>query len=197
MLGRHSRRVMVLKIALPSMAALFAGIAVALPKLGSVARMKLALPRIKGADGLSFTMDKGAFLGQGDDGAVFNVKIAAGLENKNSPDIEFTGINGEITMKDQRSVRVSSQRGKYAKDAGEFEMRGSVRISDQEDNRLFSDQAKVDIKTMEVSGKGPVAAMTDFGQIIGEGFSFKRGERYEFFGRINGRVNANRIEKSP
>ncbi|MDR1009074.1 MAG: LPS export ABC transporter periplasmic protein LptC [Rickettsiales bacterium] len=194
-LAGHSRAVFLLKILLPSVAALFVGIALVLPRFASRVRVKVSIPKITGVADISFTMEEGSFRGQGDDGAVFSANMKTGFEAKAAPVVEFTRIEGNITLKDASRIDISARAGKFFKDKKLFEMRGSVRISDDAGSKMTTEEANVDVATSEIYGASPVVATTDFGQIIGEGFSFKRGEKYVFTGRVNGRVDSGKISK--
>ena len=64
-----------LKIALPSIVAIFLGIIILAPELNEIKSIKIDVPKLESADKISFTMDNSSFYGQGNNGMMFSLKI--------------------------------------------------------------------------------------------------------------------------
>ena len=73
--------------------------------------------------------------------------------------------------------------------------KSNIVITDSDDNKVYTDEAIVNIDDMSVSGDKPIRAFTNFGQINGQGFNFKQNEKYSFFGKVSGNIDTAKIEK--
>ena len=192
----HSRIVFLLKIALPSITALFLGVVVLIPQIDEkIKNIKIDIPSIDTTDKISFTMDNGNFYGQGEDGAVFSLNLENFKEDRENMVMLFSKITAKIFLKDGSWINVSTDKGNYIKKDNLFFMNGNIVITDSDDNKVYTDEAIVNIDDMSVSGDKPIRAFTNFGQINGQGFNFKQNEKYSFFGKVSGNIDTAKIEK--
>ena len=192
----HSRVVFLLKIALPSVAALFLGAIFIVPRvMDEVKQIKIGMPSLDTTSDVSFYMDDGRFYGQGDDGSVFSVNTENFKENRADSSMLFNKINGKIFFKNGNWIELITDKGNYKKQSDLFFMDGNIVITDSDDNRMLTDEAVVNVKNMSVFGRKPVKAITSFGVIDGEGFDFKRDEKYVFTGKISGKIDTAKFQK--
>lgn len=193
----HSRVVFLLKIALPSLIALFLGMVVLVPVIDDkIKTIKISMPSLESTDKISFNMDNGDFYGQGDDGSLFSVNISNFKEDKEKEVMTFTKIKGKVFLKDGGWIDISTDDGNYKRTKDLFSMRGNIFLFDDEDNRLYTDKADVDLKNMTISGDEKIRAVTSFGEIESEGFLFKKNDVYQFLGKVKGNIDTSKIEKS-
>ena len=75
-------------------------------------------------------------------------------------------------------------------------MQGNIYLFDSDDNKIYTDKANVNLKDMSVSGDEKIRAITNFGEIESDGFYFKKNETYHFLGKVKGKIDTSKIEKS-
>ena len=193
----HSRVVFLLKIALPSMIALFLGMIVLVPAIDEkIKTIKISMPSLESTDKISFNMDNGDFYGQGDNGSLFSVNVSNFKEDKEKETMLFTQIKGKLFLKDGGWIDISTDDGNYKKTKDLFSMRGNIFLFDDENNRIYTEKADVHLKDMTVSGDEKIRAVTNFGEIESEGFYFKKNDVYKFLGKVKGNIDTSKIEKS-
>ena len=193
----HSRVVFLLKIALPSFIALFLGMVVLVPVIDDkIKTIKIAMPSLESTDKISFDMDNGDFYGQGDNDTLFSVNVSNFKENKDDQVMLFKQIKGKIFLKDGSWIDISTDDGNYKKTNNIFSMQGNIYLFDSDDNKIYTDKANVNLKDMSVSGDEKIRAITNFGEIESDGFYFKKNETYHFLGKVKGKIDTSKIEKS-
>ena len=96
----HSRLVFLLKIALPSIVAVFLGIIILTPQLNEIKKIKIDIPKLESSDKISFTMDNSSFYGQGDNGMMYSVNIKNFQENRVDDLMYFSNIDAKLFFKD-------------------------------------------------------------------------------------------------
>ena len=90
----------------------------------------------------------------------------------------FKKINGKIFLSDGSWIDISTDNGNYKKTDNKFLMTGNIFIYDNEENKVYSDEAVVNLKAMSVYGSKPIRAITSFGEIESQGFDFKKNDKY-------------------
>ncbi len=192
----HSRVVLLLKIALPSITALFVGTIILLPKIDEkISNIEIDIPTLDTKNNISFTMDNGEFYGQGDNGSIFSINIKNFSENRKNMIMLFDTIEAKIFLKDASWIEVETQKGNYKSNKREFIMTGNTSVTDSDNNQLNTTEAIMNIKDMSVYGNEDVKATTPFGNIEGEGFNFKKNDKYIFKGKIKALIDTSKIEK--
>ncbi len=193
----HSRVVFLLKIALPSFIALFLSMLILSPAIDDkIKSIKISMPKLETTDEISFRLDDADFYGQGENDTLFSVNIKNFNENKENQAMYFSKINGKIFLKDGSWIDLSTDSGEYKKSNNIFSMSGNILLSDSDNNKVFTNKADVHLKDMAVSGDEKIHAITDFGEIEGDGFYFKKNDTYRFLGKVKGRIDTSKIEKS-
>ncbi len=193
----HSRIVFLLKIALPSFIALFIGMTILVPVIDDkIKTIKISMPSLESTDKISFDVDNAAFYGQGEDDTLFSVSISNFKEDKENQTMSFKKVKGKIFLKDSSWIDISTDDGNYEKSNNMFSMRGNIYLFDSDDNKVYTGKADINLKDMSVSGDENIKAFTNFGEIESDGFYFKKNETYHFLGKVKGRIDISKIEKS-
>ena len=193
----HSRVVFLLKIALPSITALFIGMVILVPVIDDkIKTIKISMPSLESTDKVSFDVDNASFYGQGENDTLFSVTVSNFKEDKQEQAVFFKQIKGKIFLKDGGWVDISTNDGDYKKSKNLFSMRGNISLLDSDKNEVYTEKADVNLKDMSVSGDEKITAITNFGNIESEGFYFKKNDVYRFLGKIKGVIDTSKIEKS-
>ena len=112
----HSRVVFLLKLALPSIIALFLGLIIVVPQfIDEVKKFKIDMPTIDTTSNVSFTMDNGTFYGQGEKDSLFSLKVENFKEKRDDMSMLFKKINGKIFLSDGSWIDISTDNGNYKK----------------------------------------------------------------------------------
>ena len=189
----HSRVVFLLKIALPSIVALFLSIIILAPELNEIKNIKIDIPTLESSDKISFTMDKGAFYGQGSDGMTFSLNVDKFQENRVDNLILLSKITGKLFLKNSNWIDLKSDNGTYIKKDNNLILDGNIYLIDNQNNEVFTDSAVVNLDNNSVKGDKPIMANTNFGTIVGEGFDFKQYEKYNFLGKVNAVIDMDKL----
>jgi hypothetical protein len=190
----HSRVVFVLKAALPSAVALFLGAMLIAPEFDELRKIKIDVPKLESADKISFTMDNGTFYGQGNDGMVFSLTIDNFKENRVDDIMMFSKISGKVFLKDASWLDIKTTEGQYANRDKLVTMTGDVKFSDDQGSKVETSEAIIDLESAEVRGTAPIRASTQFGTVAGDGFAFKRNEKYIFTGRVRAVIDSSKLK---
>lgn len=191
----HSRVVFLLKIALPSMVAVFLGVLFLAPKLKEINTINFDIPKLESTDKISFTMEKGTFYGQGDNDMIFSINLDNFQENRVDNLMIFLDVEAKIFLKDATWFELLAKKADYTKADDKMILVGNVNMIDNEDNKILTEEVMVDLNSMEIIGNKPVTATTHFGKIEGEGFHFKRNDSYIFTGKIKAFINPDKLKK--
>jgi hypothetical protein len=190
----YSRIVFILKVALPSAVALCVGILLLAPEFDEIRKIKIDIPKLESADKISFTMDNGTFYGQGNDGMVFSLSVENFEENRVDNVMTFTKIEGKVYLKDASWLDIKTGEGNYMRLDKLVKLTGNVRLTDDQNNRVDTEAAVIDLENSEVRGDTPIRADTQFGKIRGEGFAFKRNEKYIFTGKVHAIIDSSKLK---
>ncbi|MCL2439977.1 MAG: hypothetical protein FWD15_05735 [Alphaproteobacteria bacterium] len=189
----YSRRVFILKFALPIVAGVFIALILILPHFSQIAKVRLSIPKLDGIENMNFTIKNSNIRGIGDDGSVFSARISQGIEAHMSPEVHFTEITGRFSRGKDRWFDVFATAGTFHKDKKVFHITGTAKITDSEGNTFITTNATVDAGTSRAFGNDPITAHTPFGDLVADGFNFIQGKEYVFFGRTNGRIEPDRF----
>ncbi|MBD5405462.1 LPS export ABC transporter periplasmic protein LptC [bacterium] len=189
----HSRLVFLLKIALPSIVAVFLGIIILTPQLNEIKKIKIDIPKLESSDKISFTMDNSSFYGQGDNGMMYSVNIKNFQENRVDDLMYFSNIDAKLFFKDASWINLTTDKGTYTKKDGNMLLSGNIYLVDNDNNEVFTDEAIIKLNSSEVEGSKPIKANTYFGVINGEGFNFKKDDKYIFNGKIKANIDTNKL----
>lgn len=187
--------VFLLKIALPSIVAIFLGIIILTPQLNEFKKIKIDVPKLESADKISFTMDNSSFYGQGDDDMTFSINVKNFKENRVDNLMYFSDITAKLFLKDASWFDLSSNKGTYFKKENNILLNGNIYLVDNHNNEMFTDEAMVKLNSSEIEGNKSIKANTYFGTISGDGFNFKKNEKYIFTGKINASIDTDKLSK--
>jgi len=188
-LSHRSRIVFILKIALPSAAALIFGIMIIIPGIENIKKTTLHIPKVDPRSGISFILNQGNFLSRGDDGTIFDVKTKRLIEAKSNGELLFEGVRAIANFENGGWINVFSDKGVFHRERRRIDMDGNLHLVDSDGNRATTISANVDLVSSVVTGNDPIMIETGFGYIVGEGFNFEYDTRYEVKGRINAKIN--------
>lgn len=178
--------VYLLKIALPSIAALVFGALLLIPAFKSIKSSGFVMPKFDAKNDVSFMLDEGNFLGRGDKGVKFEVRAKRLVENKGK-NFAVEDVSARATFADGGWVRLYSDSGEFAGGRKVISLRGGVRVVDSDGNRATTSEAIVELDADTISGSEPILAETPFGYMVGEGFFMRYGEVYRMLGRVTAR----------
>ena len=140
----HSRVVFLLKIALPSITALFIGMVILVPVIDDkIKTIKISMPSLESTDKVSFDVDNASFYGQGENDTLFSVTVSNFKEDKQEQAVFFKQIKGKIFLKDGGWVDISTNDGDYKKSKNLFSMRGNISLLDSDKNEVYTEKADV------------------------------------------------------
>ncbi len=192
----HSRIIFLLKIAIPSIIALFIGTIIIIPQIDNrINTIEIGLPTLDTENNISFTMDNGSFYGEGQDGTIFSINIENFQEDKSDMNMFFNEIQAKIFLKNTNWIEIATQKGTYKNNNKLFIMKGDIIINDNDNNTMLTDEATLDTNKISISGDKEINANTTFGNINAEGFHFIKDDKYIFKGKIKGTINTSKIEK--
>jgi len=106
----------------------------------------------------------------------------------------FSDISGRLIRPDESWMDISGRDGMYDKNLKKFLLSGDVEVNDGDDIKIQTNKAEVDIDANTVAGNMPVKASTPFGFVTGASYKFVKDDTYRFFGRVEGRINSDKLE---
>ena len=184
----HSRIVFLLKIAIPSIVAIFLSVMIILPELNNeMKRIKFALPSINTIKQISFDLDNGKFYGESKNNIIYSININKIIEsNKNT---QFSDITGNIFFPNNKIVNFMTSKGIYKKVSNKFIMNNNIHIYDDINNKIYTDEAIINLDNMDISGNKKIKFISNIGIVEGNGFEIKDQTLYKFKGSIKGNIN--------
>jgi len=119
-----------------------------------------------GVDGTRVTMQRPRLSGYRNDGRAYLVNADKAIQDVSKPTlVELRGIDAELAMADNKSVRLTAESGFYDNTKEHMDVSNNVRIkSEQYDVRLSS--ASIDFKTGRYASSDPVTIVTRNGTTI-------------------------------
>ena len=193
-LNPYSRFVFLLKFLIPFAAAAFVAAILIVPNVGRIAELRIDMPKLDTERGITFNISGGRITGQGENGMMFELEVGDFTENKSTGIMSFVQIAGRIFGKDDSWLDLRGSKGEYDQGAFRFALSGDVRMLDDRENRIFTEEAVVDIRAKSVEGAAAVRAITPFGVVEGAGYRFVKDGSYEFFGRVKGSVDTDKLK---
>jgi len=186
--GRHAGAVRVLRWALPALAALMIGVAVAWPQLigggaGSIAPV-LAPEQFDGIDVMR--MNNPRYVGRTSDAEPFEVSAASARLDPARPDrIHLEQVAADIARAGKRDIRVLAGTGLYDREAEDVDLSGGVELTTSDGYRFETPRVLLDLERGRALGRQPIAGAGPGGTIEAERFEFQNGgERLRFMGRV-------------
>lgn len=173
-LTSHSRLITWLKIALPSIAAIFIFMILLIPRL-SENKNKLKLSTNKIATSIeAMTIENARFLGVNTKGQPFTLNITHAVEvEKNAEKIEFENPVADITFEHEKWLNLNSKRGVFQKNKDLLTLSDDVLVLHADGYSFTSDKINIDIKRKQLFSDVPVTSKAPIGDIKATGgFNF-------------------------
>ena len=192
-LNPYSRVVFLMKVIIPVVAFGLFSFVMIFPNLSRI-KVQINVPRLDKENDISFSIHEGRISGQGAKGETFEVTASDFRENNKESTMLFSDISGRVVRPDDSWMDISGRDGLYDKNLKKFLLTGNVEVNDGDDVKIQTDKAEVDIGANTVTGDLPVKASTPFGFVTGASYKFIKDDAYKFFGRVEGRINSDKLE---
>jgi lipopolysaccharide export system protein LptC len=157
---RHSRRVRVLRVAIPvGVAVAVLGVLVAttwLKPLRVLAKMPIDIGHLV-VSGTKITMQQPRLAGFTNDGRHYDLTAQAAAQDLTKPDvIELQGIRANVEMQDKISYEVTAQNGVYNSRTEMLVLQNNVVVISSDGNRARLNEAAIDIRGSKMISEKPV-----------------------------------------
>jgi lipopolysaccharide export system protein LptC len=171
---RHSRRVRLLRIAIPSAIALIGGVIFAMTYLNP-ARLFSRIPTDFGSlvvSGTKITMQAPRLAGVTRDSRPYELTARAAAQDLTKPDvIELTDIRAKLGMQDGTTVDLSARDGVYNSKTEMLKLNNDIVVTSSAGYRALLSEAVVDVRKGHIVSEKPVVVRS-----------------------VRGTINANRME---
>ena len=192
-LRNSTRMVRVLRYALPAIAALLIGLAIAWPQFigggaGLIAPM-LAPGQIESGD--LMRMHNPRYVGQTGDAEPFEVTAASATMDPAQPDrIQLDQLVADIATAGTREVHLLAASGIYDRASENVDLAGGIEVTTSDGYRFETPSAMVNLERGRVVGREPIAGSGPSGTIAAERFEFRNGgDLLRFNGRVRVTLN--------
>lgn len=183
-LARWSRFVNVMKVLLPTLAAVLLGLVMAWPRLAQDDnRFQVGFAKLAPKDVESLTMVNARYFGVDDDNKPFAVSAEQATQVKQdqialqTPKADFTSSGGA-------NVVVDADTGTYFQQSKLLELRGNVSIYHDAGYELHTEAAMIDLGRNSATGDRPVNGHGPQGNIQSQGFELRdKGHEVVFTGK--------------
>jgi len=192
-LNPYSRIVFLLKIIIPVAAVSLFAFVMIWPSVSGL-KVKVNVPKLDKANDITFTVSEGRVAGQGAKGEKFEITASDFRENRKDETMFFKDLSGRLIRPDESWLDISGRDGIYNRSLQKFVLAGNVRVVDGDSMEIQTDKAEVDIDANTVEGNVPVRASTPFGFITGSAYKFVKDDTYRFLGRVEGRIDSDKLE---
>ncbi len=180
---RNTRRVRMLRYALPSVAVLL----VAVMFLSGLRSPLDFLPEGVNLDGLSFdgervTMEGPHLTGFGNDGKGYDVRAERAVHVVTNPKVlELFEISGEMTEVTGRRTRLTADRGHFDGNQEFMTLSDGIEIDMDGGYRVFLDNADVDMAAGTVTTSDPVRILANGAELTADSLNITDGGKYLLF----------------
>lgn len=172
---RHTRRVRLLRVALPAIAAVLT-----VSMFISFAKLPLGIGDLTlgqvGVDGSTVTMAHPSLSGYGNRGTSYEVTAERALQDLNTPDVvRLESLVGRMEREDGTWTRLEARNGTYDSADETLRLENDIVIVTHDDRRVYLEDADVDLTTQNVVTDRSVRVETPDSRISGEGLEIVRG----------------------
>jgi lipopolysaccharide export system protein LptC len=189
----YGRVVRVLRYALPAIAVLLIGLAIAWPQFigggaGLIAPM-LAPGQIEGGDVMR--MHNPRYVGQTGDAEPFEVTAATASMDPAQPNrIHLDQLVADIATAGMRGVHLLAASGIYDRASEDVELAGGIEVTTSDGYRFETPSATVNLERGRVAGRQPIEGSGPSGTIAAKRFEFRDGgDVLRFNGRVRVTLN--------
>ncbi|MFA7430287.1 MAG: LPS export ABC transporter periplasmic protein LptC [Rhodospirillaceae bacterium] len=185
--GRYSRFVNLMKVALPALALLLTLLVIAWPRLQSTTSDLFAVSfgTLSGRNIDSQRLVNARYHGTDSDNQPF--MVTADLAEETAPGsrvVRLTSPKADLTFDDGSWVMMTARTGQYMQDTNDLDLSGGVDLFHDEGYEMHTPAMTVNLRAGTVTGTQPVTAQGPLGSLTAEGFTYDRDAgRVEFTGR--------------
>jgi lipopolysaccharide export system protein LptC len=193
--ARHSRRVRLLRWAIPVGIALILGTTVLVTWLDPL-RVLVRLPVDHGGlviSGTKITMQAPKLSGYTRDQRWYEVTAKAAGQDITKPDlIELREIRAKIEAQDKSTIDLSAKSGVFNRKASVLTLTQNVVVKTSTGSEMHLDEATIDTGSGEIISNRPVAVFTDQGTLNADRLEvYNSGEVIHFIGGVVMNLNGN------
>lgn len=175
--GHHSysRFVRVMKILLPSLAAVLLALVVVWPRLHlEDTRFRLGFANLSADAVQTLSMENARYFGIDQNNRPFTVTSDRATQEDAQPDIvDLTQPKADFTSKDGSGVFLQADRGYYHQKAQLLDLIGNVSLYHDKGYELHTERAEVNLADSTAHGEVPVHGQGPQGVLEGEGFQIR------------------------
>ncbi|MGC2854765.1 LPS export ABC transporter periplasmic protein LptC [Novispirillum sp. DQ9] len=185
--GRYSRFVNMMKVALPALALLLTVVVVVWPRLENTASdlFSVSFSGLSGGMVESQRLVNARYHGTDSDNRPFMVTADLAEETAaGSRVVRLTHPKADLTLRDGAWVMMGADTGLYYQERGELELQGGVDLFHDLGYEMHTPSVILNMRQGTAVGKEPVTAQGPTGSLTAEGFTYDRAAgRVEFTGR--------------
>jgi lipopolysaccharide export system protein LptC len=169
----HSKAISWLKVALPSIAAIFMSMILIIPRLNQdKTRLKLSAKKVS-AMIEAMKIENAQFLGVDSKNNHFSLDIKSAIQNsKDSENIELTDIVADISFNQNKWINLSSKNAFFDKENSSLELTQDVIILHADGYTFSAEQIIVDITQKTLFSDTPVNCSSPIGKISAQGMNY-------------------------
>lgn len=185
--GRYSRFVNMMKVALPALALLLTITVIAWPHLQNTAKdlFAVSFSDMKGRSVESQRLVNARYHGTDGDNRPF--MVTADLAEETEPGsrvVRLSHPKADITLQDGAWVMMGADTGLYHQEGGNLELLGGVDLFHDQGYEIHTPSVILDLRAGTAVGREPVTAQGPLGSLSAEGFIYDRtAGRVEFTGK--------------
>jgi lipopolysaccharide export system protein LptC len=183
---RYTRFVGMMKILLPSVAALLMGIVVIWPQIsGRDERFRVSFSALSAKEVDALTMLNARFFGTDDRNQPFSVTADSATEaSKGALAVELEAPKADLMANDGTWLALGADSGVYSRPSNTLDLIGNVNLYHDKGYELHTSSARADLKLGTAAGDDPVKGQGPFGTLESQGFRlYDRGSRINFLGK--------------
>lgn len=184
--GGRSRFVFLMRVVLPSVAALLIGLVVILPQFRAhEERFSIGFSKIRVQDLEAVTMLNARYYGTDEKNQPFTITANFAAEEKPGSQVySLDAPKADLTTTDGNWLVLGAEIGLYSKNPQTLDLLGGVTFFHDKGYEIQTSAAHVELKNGDASGDDPVKGHGPFGQVDSQGFRlFERGARIVFTGK--------------
>jgi len=181
----YSRRVALLKRALPALGVLLLLLIAVWPQLAPIwERMRFAFPAIDLRDARELRMLNPRYAGTDRSGRPYVVTAAVGHQVPDRQDLmSLEGARAEIKSHSGADVVVTAETGVYQSQAQLLDLFGNVTLTHENGTRFVTRRARLDVAHNAAEGNDPIEGHGPSGDIKAQGFRiYEKGDTVIFTG---------------
>ena len=169
---RYSRFVRVMKILLPSLAAVLLALVVVWPRLRfDDPRFRIGFAQLSPQSVQALSMQNARYLGLDQNNHPYSLTSDRATQEDANPDIvDLDQPKADFTSKDGSAIFVQADRGYYHQKAQLLDLVGTVNLFHEKGYELHTERAEIDLADSSAHGEVPVHGQGPQGLLQGQGF---------------------------